>query len=216
MLETIYKLNFQSGHYYIGRTKNIKNRIRKHFAELKKNRHQNSHLQSVFNLYGYPEVEVLIKECNGEEEEQKLLDINFGNHFCCNLSKSSRGGSGINSIPPIIDRDKSNRCNIKTTDFENLEKLAKILPITKIAKYYKVHKETIWRLCKKHKWTVVKTYHKNITKNGCTLKDDLLVAFLLDSPNMNITEMSKKYKVKRETIYRWQDRFNAFHCRLKG
>ena len=49
----IYKItNIKNGKYYIGSSKDIINRLSKHFSELKSDSHRNKHLQSSYNKYG--------------------------------------------------------------------------------------------------------------------------------------------------------------------
>lgn len=49
----IYRIvNFTNGNCYIGQTNNPSQRKKRHFYELKVNKHHNQHLQAAYNLYG--------------------------------------------------------------------------------------------------------------------------------------------------------------------
>lgn len=213
MQDTVYQLNFSSGHYYIGRSKNVKERYRKHKTLLRTEKHDNSHMQSVYNIYGQPTLEILLVNCDGFLEEQKLLDVHFGSHYCLNQSSNAYGGDGLNSVPPVLTRDKTIRCKIKTTDFKNIEKLLKILPAKQVATYYQVSYEVFLRVCRQNGLKVNRRFSNSPPKMQYSLSIQTLAQFLLDSPKMSVTDLAKKYGVKRDTIYRWQSRFNAFCSR---
>jgi group I intron endonuclease len=75
----IYKiLNKTNGKFYIGSSSDIKNRWMCHKKLLRKNRHDNNHLQCAWNKYGESNFEFLIlNECLDSElltVEQKYLD----------------------------------------------------------------------------------------------------------------------------------------------
>jgi len=90
----IYKITASNGCYLIGSTKNLIKRWSSHFSLLRKNIHENSRLQRVYNKYpnGWkceviqnvlPIKNVLL------EEEQKHIDIHFGRPKCMNLNSKS-------------------------------------------------------------------------------------------------------------------------------
>jgi group I intron endonuclease len=45
-------ININNRHFYIGSAVNLSDRKRKHFSDLSKNKHVNSHLQNAYNCYG--------------------------------------------------------------------------------------------------------------------------------------------------------------------
>lgn len=51
-MQGIYFIRDNQGRHYIGSSKNIKNRLRVHFQQLKLNRHHNVYLQRVYNKHG--------------------------------------------------------------------------------------------------------------------------------------------------------------------
>ena len=85
---------------YIGSSKNIYQRLLKHFALLRHNKHQNAHLQSAWNKYGEINFEWLVLEfCDLTkliEREQYCLDLLKGEYNITKkverniLSKESR------------------------------------------------------------------------------------------------------------------------------
>lgn len=76
----IYKITcLRSGKIYVGSSRDIKTRIRRHFAELSRKTHKNKHLQSAFNLYGesafqWKVLEHVIKTESLQEREQFWID----------------------------------------------------------------------------------------------------------------------------------------------
>lgn len=69
---------------YIGSSKNIYQRLLKHFALLRHNKHENAHLQNAWNKYGEDNFEWLVLEkCNIKEltiREQYCLDLIGGEY----------------------------------------------------------------------------------------------------------------------------------------
>jgi len=75
----IYKIICNNTKFYIGSSKNIQQRFRKHRYELRKGIHKNEHLQNAYNKHGeecfYLE---LIETCNIDEQylkEQHYIDL---------------------------------------------------------------------------------------------------------------------------------------------
>lgn len=63
--------NIANGFWYIGQTRDIRERKSRHFLHLKKNKHYNSHLQNAYNKYGKDCFEFHILE----EVEYDMLDF---------------------------------------------------------------------------------------------------------------------------------------------
>lgn len=75
----IYKITcIKTGKFYIGSSKDIKARVKRHFSQLKHETHINPHLQNAYNLYGEYEFKwEIIENCSEElliEREQYWLD----------------------------------------------------------------------------------------------------------------------------------------------
>lgn len=104
----IYKIiNKIDGKYYVGSSKNIYKRWRKHKSLLRHNKHINDYLQNAFNLHGEANFEfIIIEKClveNLKDVEQKYLDIakstqndNYNLNF-----ESSGGDHSIYSLDKI-------------------------------------------------------------------------------------------------------------------
>jgi group I intron endonuclease len=100
----IYKItNIENGHFYIGSSVNIYNRIKNHFSYLKRGKHANTHLQRSFDIYGLDSFNVeVLEECPQTEQkilleiEQKYIDMFWdGGNTCYNMSKSSQAPNGF-------------------------------------------------------------------------------------------------------------------------
>lgn len=90
----LYKItNLINGNFYLGSSCNIRKRFNRHRCDLKKNKHDNQHLQHAYNLYGndYFKFEIIkeVFEENLLKEEQLLLDINVGQPNCYNIRKDA-------------------------------------------------------------------------------------------------------------------------------
>ena len=104
----IYKIiNKIDNKYYVGSSKNIYKRWRKHKSLLRHNKHINDYLQNAFNLHGETNFEfVIIEKClveNLKDVEQKYLDIaksNQNNNYNLNF-ESSGGDHSVHSLEKI-------------------------------------------------------------------------------------------------------------------
>jgi group I intron endonuclease len=89
--------------YYIGSTKNLRDRRWRHLRELKRQIHKNRIIQSIYNKYGEEYlIFSIIEEVSEDKDllnvEQTYLDEHFGLDNCVNLAKQSMGGK-INTNP---------------------------------------------------------------------------------------------------------------------
>lgn len=97
-ISCIYKIkNKINDCFYIGSTSDFKNRKRKHFNDLKNNKHSNRHLQNAYNLYGKDNFEIIIIEHIQDnsiliEREQYWIDkydaINSGYNLAPNAGST--------------------------------------------------------------------------------------------------------------------------------
>lgn len=99
VLKGVYSIVCEyNGKGYIGSSKNIQDRWKRHLRQLKRGNHVNPHLQSTFNKYGESSFKFSIVELLPEaspkeirEVEQIYLDLmNWGESL--NICKDSRGG----------------------------------------------------------------------------------------------------------------------------
>lgn len=90
----IYMISFENTkNVYIGETKNLSNRISKHFALLRKNKHHNKWFQSIFNKHGEENaiIEVLeyCKSASKEElREKEVFYQKQAGDNCLNFDKN--------------------------------------------------------------------------------------------------------------------------------
>ena len=207
----IYILLFDSGHYYIGRSKNHRIRYTVHKRLLRINTHPNKYMQRVYHLHGIPKCILLTHCIDCFSVEQALITFNYGKNKCLNLSSNSTGGDGKNSIPPSLTRDDLRVCNIKTKDFSNLTKLLKMLPAEKVAKYYKVHVTTIYNICKKQNLSIIKTLPRKRGHLGyLKLSENQILEFILYGYILDNMSLAIKYKVGTSTINNWRKIYQVY------
>lgn len=206
----IYILLFSSGHYYIGRSKDYQERYATHKRDLKKNKHNNKFMQSVYHLYGLPKCILLMYCIDCLSVEQVLIDYNYSKDKCLNLSTSSKGT--VNVVPgsrqekPPSTRENNTSCKIKVKDLPNLTKLLKMLPVHKVAKYYRVHVHTIHWICKKHNINYIRELKGKTGKNPkkSRFPENRLAEFILDAYKLNDFDLADKYGVERYSAFRWR------------
>lgn len=93
----IYKIYWENNpYYYYGQAVNLNRRKSTHLESIRKGKHRNPKMQSIYNKYGdfifepilYAEIEDL------NALEQKYLDDYFNDDFCCNLCPNSFSSKG--------------------------------------------------------------------------------------------------------------------------
>lgn len=87
----IYKITAPDGHYYIGSTNNLKERVNEHFYELRKGTKLNSLWLNKYNahldwIWKYELLEQVYEECQLIDIEQKHLNIHYGKPLCMNIN----------------------------------------------------------------------------------------------------------------------------------
>src|ERR1700675_2835422 len=102
----LYKIvNKINGKFYIGSSGDIHRRFSRHILDLKKNRHDNQHLQHSWNKYGESNFTFEIyKPCDSSIlliEEQKELDVWVGNKICYNMRKDAKRPTNIGEKRPL-------------------------------------------------------------------------------------------------------------------
>lgn len=103
----IYKItNIVNNKYYIGSSKDIVQRLKRHFTNLKNNQHPNKHLQYSFNKYGENNFTTeIIEECNISDiivREQYYLDNGSWNKMYNKTAKAYGGGSDVMSKEYVL------------------------------------------------------------------------------------------------------------------
>lgn len=87
----IYILEWENNNnYYLGQSRNLIKRGKRHLYKLRTKTHENSKLQNIFNRYGecnFKVVELLdVKDL--DKKEQHYLDLYFTDKYCCNLTNN--------------------------------------------------------------------------------------------------------------------------------
>jgi predicted GIY-YIG superfamily endonuclease len=114
----VYKITcLSSGKYYIGYSKNVKRRFSVHKRGLKRNKHQNQHLQRSYNKYNIEKFTFdILHTCNTIDEAKELElkyleDINI-RQFLYNMHYNNSGGDTLTNHPDrteIIEKIKVKR-----------------------------------------------------------------------------------------------------------
>jgi group I intron endonuclease len=114
---------------YVGSSKNIESRWKRHQHDLACGTHHNTHLQRAWNKYGSAAFEwEVLQECNIEfllEQEQKLLD---SENNLYNIGKVARGGDNLSNHPnkSEINKRKKETLKLYFSQLSNDERRAKM------------------------------------------------------------------------------------------
>lgn len=88
-----YRISCTNGAFYLGSAVRLCGRWKRHIRELRRGVHGNQRLQRTFDKYGETslsfETLTLCDKNELQDEEQRLLDLYFGNEGCLNLSEKS-------------------------------------------------------------------------------------------------------------------------------
>lgn len=98
---------FVGPYYYIGSSKNVQKRCRRHMLSLAAGIHPNRKLQNVFNKYNsiyWTHIEpVGLKDLL--QKEQQYLDARVGEKFCCNIAKIAEAPfTGLTHTPETKEK----------------------------------------------------------------------------------------------------------------
>jgi group I intron endonuclease len=91
MARGIYKIiNVINNKFYVGSAVNLKRRKTRHFSELRKNKHNNRHLQAAWNKYGeqafvFVVVEDVALDADLMAAENVWLHVHVGKDYCYNI-----------------------------------------------------------------------------------------------------------------------------------
>lgn len=90
----LYFIYFNTGEFYVGCTKGIKNRINQHRGYLRSDTHVNKILQSKYNESCEDAIDLLILPCTSKKEavrlEATLLNKNYSNPKCLNIVSNEK------------------------------------------------------------------------------------------------------------------------------
>jgi len=99
-IQGIYRVTLSPTHFYVGRSSDIKRRLRDHLGLLKRGRHLNAYMQSVYNQFHHFDWELLVACADAGEAvraEQALLDSLIGTKGCVNLAPTAEAGPGMHT-----------------------------------------------------------------------------------------------------------------------
>lgn len=101
-------------YFYYGQASNLVQRFNTHKESMRKGRHRNPKIQSIYNKYGLPLFEVLEKcelECL-DEKEQYYIDLYFGQDNCCNLLPLATSTRGRKHSPETIEKNRQSKIGL--------------------------------------------------------------------------------------------------------
>jgi group I intron endonuclease len=115
----VYKIySIRTNRYYIGSSKNINNRFYRHLYDLRKNIHNNIHLQRIYNKYGETDLTIeIIEKCDPNRvsllsAEQIYLDNKCD--LCINMSSIAGSIEMTDIVRSKIGIKSRNRLKDKT------------------------------------------------------------------------------------------------------
>jgi len=126
-------INNLNDNFYVGSAKNYRKRWQQHKNDLKRNKHNNTHLQRSYNKHGDVFSYYLLEECENEnllKVEQTYLDKYVTLKECYNIGIKSSGGDNLTNNPnrkDIIKRIGKSLClfHSKLSKDEEKEKYGK-------------------------------------------------------------------------------------------
>lgn len=117
----IYRLQFPTGHYYIGSSRDHVTRCRHHQNSMLRGKHDSQRIQNVYDKYGQLPVFGLIIACDMSElenNEQSYLDEHVGKILCLNISKCAESPRrGVKGKPCTEEHKKYMREKMRTRVF---------------------------------------------------------------------------------------------------
>lgn len=95
----VYKLVWQSGHYYIGKSSDIDRRFIEHTKKMQNGNHSNVRVTRCYKKHGMPHLE-LLKECHEDDAykvEREQINICREDHkMCLNFNINDKTGETVN------------------------------------------------------------------------------------------------------------------------
>lgn len=142
MTSGIYKLTFNHGYYYIGKSKDIQRRWKEHFTKFEKGTAARN-MQEAFNQAGYPSTEIIYEV--HPEHLDVLEPIAIHNHWGPKILNTTRESCCEDLLERHIPYCKYSLATI----FQNLE--AKVNEIDKLKKEIEKAGETLKAKTEEHK-----------------------------------------------------------------
>ena len=110
----IYKItNLINNKCYIGQSRNIESRIKKHFSNLEKNIHHSQYLQEDFNKYGKENFSIEILETINDLDLLLIVEDFY-------IKKFHAYGCGYNMIPSKLEKENTYGLNMSISKIEEI------------------------------------------------------------------------------------------------
>lgn len=122
----VYKIiNEITNNFYIGSSVNVERRKKEHFNLLRKNKHNNKHLQNSFNVYGEKNFQfVIVEYCNKEEcviKEQCFINELKPSY---NINPNAGNSLGVKHTKKTIEKIRNCKIGKKHSE-ETKQKIGK-------------------------------------------------------------------------------------------
>lgn len=110
----IYKItNLINNKCYVGQSRNIESRIKKHFSDLEKNIHHSQYLQEDFNKYGKENFSIEILETINDLNLLLIVEDFY-------IKKFHAYGCGYNMTPSKLEKENTYGLNISISKIEEI------------------------------------------------------------------------------------------------
>lgn len=199
----VYKIVFPNNKVYIGKTKNISDRIKKHKYSI---RYYDTKLTKAFVKYGFENLkwEILFESQDIDEVNNKEKEYISLHNSICNGYNISKGGDGGDTISKNPNKDRIIISQLRSKGVENYividSKLSKSIindyesgkyGIRGLSKKYKISRQRLTRFLKSNEILIDKNRSSKITTftPSKELIDRILVQFKNGS---TINQISKK------------------------
>lgn len=205
---------------YIGQAYNIEIRLKNHLSNLRKNDHDNDHLQKSWNKYSEENFKFFIlEECSKKElddKEKEYIKINksiereFGYNKCEGGSWGKLSEDSLRKISETISHKKLSNCQAQ----EVIDKLIDGCSVRDLAVEYNV-KEYIIKAIKyneSYRFIDRKGYFPEKNKKRSKLTDEEVINILTDINNgEKICLILKKYSIGRKLLNKIRNNENFQH-----
>lgn len=229
----MYKLILGNSYYYIGSTTCYGRRKSDHLRELRKQYHNNSAMQNIWNKYPEEYEFIVLEEVHDEEIllqiEQKYIDENIGNPKCINICREAhkpnvRRGKDHHyyGIPfargRVFSEEIRKRMSEARKGTKHTQEAKDKMSLAHMG--HKRSKESIEKTASKLRGRkrpkFSKEWRDNISKSGIGRKSARRKKLVIIFPNgkeqiySHITEAAEKLGVARRTLGMWLNGQNPF------
>lgn len=178
-MPVIYKIeNSATGLLYIGSAISEGQRKRRHFKDLRQNKHHSKYLQRAFNKYGigcfsFSVIEFVVDKSNLINREQYWIDLLKPKY---NLSPTAGSSLGVKHTESCIIKNslrnsgfRNGNCKIKEEQVKDIVEKRRYMSQQDIANEYGVNRSTIQRIQYRYNIYFPKFYSEQIRKKLGTI-----------------------------------------------